>query len=134
MLETCRTAKEQVVPNQPRTQPTIRVNKTRSCNYSLDTPDDKRKHSSKHVQQPRNNGIINLSHTVASCWSFYKNCVTMHGTMNVKTFITSYEILRLSYLFQCLYVFMSLSFGPTHHLLKRYMNVIQRHLRLVSIN
>jgi len=29
--------------------------------------------NSKHVEKPRNKGIINLSYTVASCWSFYKN-------------------------------------------------------------
>jgi hypothetical protein len=29
--------------------------------------------------------IINVSYTVAaSCWSFYKNCVMMHETVNVK--------------------------------------------------
>jgi len=40
--------------------------------------------ASKHVEQPRNKGIITLSYTVAFCWSFHKNCVTMHGTMKVK--------------------------------------------------
>ena len=39
----------------------------------------------QHVEQPRNNGItINVSHTAASCWSFYKNCIVMHGTINIK--------------------------------------------------
>jgi hypothetical protein len=33
------------------------VNKTRSCNYSLDAPDDE--YRSKHVEQPSNKGIIN---------------------------------------------------------------------------
>ena len=33
--------------------------KTRSCNYSLDAPDDERYYSSKHVEQPSNKGIIN---------------------------------------------------------------------------
>jgi hypothetical protein len=34
--------------------------------YSVDAPDDERKHRSKHVEQPRNN---KLSYTVASSWS-----------------------------------------------------------------
>jgi len=34
------------------------VNKTRSCKYSLDAPDDER-YRSKHVGEPRNKGIIN---------------------------------------------------------------------------
>jgi len=55
--------------------------RTRSCNYSEDAPDDERKYSSKHVEQSRNN---KLSYTVASCWSFCKNCNMMHGTMNIK--------------------------------------------------
>jgi len=33
------------------------VNKTRSCNYSLDAPDAER-YRSKHAQQPRNKRII----------------------------------------------------------------------------
>ena len=40
---------------------------TRSRKYGLDAPDDERKYRSKHVEQPRE---INLSYTVASCWSF----------------------------------------------------------------
>jgi len=46
---------------QPWQQPTIYVNKTRSCNYSLDAPDDERyyHYRSKHVEQPSNKGIIN---------------------------------------------------------------------------
>jgi hypothetical protein len=35
------------------------VSKTISCNYSLEAPDDERKYGSKHVEQSRNNGIIN---------------------------------------------------------------------------
>jgi len=27
---------------------------------------------------------MNFSYTVASCWSFYKKSIMMHGTMNVK--------------------------------------------------
>jgi len=51
-----------------RLQPTTtHGNKTRSCKYSEDAPDDERKHRSKHVEQSRNN---KLSYTVASCWSF----------------------------------------------------------------
>jgi hypothetical protein len=50
----------------PWQQPTMtHVNKTRSCNYSLDAPDDEQKYSSKHVGQSRNN---KLSYTVESCW------------------------------------------------------------------
>ena len=43
---------------------------TRSCKYSLDAPDDERKHRSKHVEQARNN---KFSYTVASCWSLSRN-------------------------------------------------------------
>jgi hypothetical protein len=56
---------------------TIHVNKTRSCKYSLDAPDDER-YRSKHVEEPRKKGIINSSYTVASCWSFYKKCLSVN--------------------------------------------------------
>ena len=35
------------------------MNETRSCNYSLEAPDDEREYRSKRVEQSRNNGIIN---------------------------------------------------------------------------
>ena len=52
---------------------TTHMNKTRSCNYSWDAPDDERKYRSKHVEQSRNN---KLSYTVAFYWSFCKNYYT----------------------------------------------------------
>jgi len=56
------------------------VGKTRSCNYSLEAPDDERKYRSKHVEQSRNNGIINFPTQLHLVGHFYKithmECVT----------------------------------------------------------
>jgi hypothetical protein len=61
------------VMTQPWQQPTkTHVNKIRSCNFSYNAPDNKRKYCSKNVAQSRNN---KLSHTVVPCWSFCKNCI-----------------------------------------------------------
>jgi hypothetical protein len=49
------------------------VNETRSCNYNEDTPDDERYYSSKHVEQGRNNGIINYPTQLHLVGHFYKN-------------------------------------------------------------
>ena len=72
---------------------TIHLNKTTSCIYSLYAPDDERQHRSKHVEHPRNKGITNVFYRVASCWSFYKNCVMMHGTMNLDQNVTMSSVL-----------------------------------------
>ena len=62
---------------------------TRSCKYSLDTPDDERKYRSKHVEQPRNN---KLSYTAASCWTLSLNYIMMRGTTNIR-FINNISVL-----------------------------------------
>jgi hypothetical protein len=59
------------------------VSKTRSCNYSLEAPDDEQYHS-KHVEQSRNNGIINCPTQLHLVDHFYKICIMMHRSMNVK--------------------------------------------------
>jgi hypothetical protein len=61
-----------------------------SCNYNYDAPDDERKYRSKHVQQPRNNEIINYPTRLHLVGHFYKNCTMMHGTMSVKKSYPNY--------------------------------------------
>jgi hypothetical protein len=48
------------------------VSKTRSCNYSLEAPDDERQYRSKHVEQSRNNRIINFPTQLHLVGHFYK--------------------------------------------------------------
>jgi hypothetical protein len=73
------------VPTEPWQRPTTtNVSKTRSCNYSLETPDDVRYYRSKHVEQSRNNGIINFPIQLHLFGHFFKICVMMQGYMNVK--------------------------------------------------
>jgi hypothetical protein len=43
------------------------------CNYSYDAPDNERQYRSKHVGQPRNNGIINYPIQLHFVGHFYKN-------------------------------------------------------------
>ena len=57
--------------------------KTRSCNYSLEAPDDER-YRSKHVEQSRNDGIINFPTQLHLVGHLYKICIMTHGSMNVK--------------------------------------------------
>jgi len=68
---------------------TKNVCKTRSCNYSLEAPDDERQYHSKHVEQSRNKGIIKCPTQLHLVGHFYKLCIMMHGSMNVK-----YRILK----------------------------------------
>ena len=51
---------------------TTNVSKTRSCNYSLEAPNDERSYRSKHVEQSRNNGIINYPTQLHLVGHFYK--------------------------------------------------------------
>ena len=60
-------SRNRVSTQQWQQPPTTHVNKTRSCNYSKNAPDDERKYRSKHVEQSRNNKLF---YTVVSCWSF----------------------------------------------------------------
>jgi len=48
------------------------VRKTRSCNYNLEASDDERYYGSKHVEQSRNNGIINCPTQLHLVGNFYK--------------------------------------------------------------
>ena len=41
----------------------------------------------KNVEQSRNNGIINCPTQLHLVGHFYKICITMHGSLNVKTFL-----------------------------------------------
>jgi hypothetical protein len=59
------------------------VSNPRSCNYSLEAFDDER-FRSKHVEQSRNNRIINCTTQLHLVGHFYKICIMMHGSMNVK--------------------------------------------------
>jgi len=34
-------------------------------------------------RETKKQGNNKLSYTVASCWSFYENCIVVHGNMNV---------------------------------------------------
>jgi len=67
------------------------MSKIKSCNYSLEAPDEERYHS-KHVEQSRNSGIINCPTQLHLVGHFYKICIMMHGSMNVnfKVFSSSY--------------------------------------------
>ena len=47
------------------------MSKTRSCNYSLEAPDDEQYHS-KNVEQSRNSGIINCPTQLHLAGHFYK--------------------------------------------------------------
>jgi len=78
------------VGTQPWQRPaTSNVSKTRSCNYSLEAPDDERQYRSKHVEQSRNNGIINCITQLHLVGHFYKimsdnivrNMLSSQGTM-----------------------------------------------------
>jgi hypothetical protein len=60
------------------------VSKTRSSNYSSEAPDDERQYGSKHVEQSRNNGVINCPTKLHLVGHFYNICIMMHGSMNVK--------------------------------------------------
>ena len=60
------------------------VSKTRRCNYSLEAPDDERQYRSKHVEQSRNNKIINCPTQLHLVGHFYEICIMMHGSMNAK--------------------------------------------------
>jgi len=61
------------------------VHKTRSCNYSLEAPNNERQYRSKHVEQSRNNGIINCPTQLHLVGHLYKICIMMHGSINVKS-------------------------------------------------
>jgi hypothetical protein len=54
------------------------------CNYSLEAPDDERQYRLKHVEGSRNNGIINCPTQLHLVAHFYKICIMMHGSINVK--------------------------------------------------
>jgi hypothetical protein len=41
--------------------------------------------SQKHVEQSRNNGIINCPTQLHLVGHFYKICIMMHGSINVKS-------------------------------------------------
>jgi hypothetical protein len=75
---------------QPWQRPTTtNVSKTRSCNYSLEAPDDERLYRSKHVEQSRNNGIINCStqlHLVGHLCKGYIICYSQTSCEKRKKF------------------------------------------------
>ena len=53
-------------------------------NDSLEAHDDERQYRSKHVEQSRNNAIISCTTQLRLAGHFYKICIMMHGSMNVK--------------------------------------------------
>ena len=72
-----------LVAAMPSQRPaTINVCKTRGCNYSFWAPDDGQCHL-KHVEQLRNNGIINSTTWLHLVGSFYEIYITMHRSMNI---------------------------------------------------
>jgi hypothetical protein len=46
--------------------------------------DNERQYRSKHVEQSRNNGIINCPTQLHLVGRFYKICIMMHGSVNVR--------------------------------------------------
>jgi len=61
------------------------MSKTRSCNDSSEAPYDERSYRSKHVEQSRNNGIINCPMQLHLVGHFYMICNMKHGSMNIKS-------------------------------------------------
>ena len=63
----------------------------------------------KHVEQLRNNGIINSTTRLYFVGFFYKFYITMHGTMNIKSFVTfDLRLINGKYLFHFNYIHMNL--------------------------
>jgi len=64
-------------------------------------------------------GNNKLSYTVASCWSFYENCIMMHGTMNVKQCKMLYSMeehvfVRTFYQTSCFFVVQNFDVGRSY--------------------
>jgi hypothetical protein len=75
-----------VVAGRSHGQRPVKTNmcKARSRNYILEASVDERLYRSKHVEQSRNNIIINCPTQLHLAGHFYKICMMMYVSMNEK--------------------------------------------------